>query len=343
MNMTKKIIFVGPCGGGKIPSNGASVKNYHIVNALRNEGISYHLIDTEYWKKTPFVLLKLLFFVLFVRGTYIVSANNSSAYRVISILTLLRQKTVYWVIGGSIADWIESDKVRKSPYLHLKQILVEGKAMKNHFDKMGFSYVRYLPNFKPIHYVPVKHNFSGGKVHFVFLSRITRPKGCDLIFEASNQLQQLGYKERYDISFYGPIESNYKDAFYSLLNNDSNVEYKGFLDLRDQRNYDILSSYQIMLFPTFWHGEGFPGIVIDAYIAGLPIIASDWNLNTELIDNGKTGTIIPTHDLSALVEAMRKYIDHPKFIDSEACNSQLKSKSYSTEYLLNKSFFDSLI
>ena len=30
-----------------------------------------------------------------------------------------------------------------------------------------------------------------------------------------------------------------------------------------------------MLFPTYWHGEGFPGIVIDAFVAGLLVVATD--------------------------------------------------------------------
>ena len=33
---SQKIIFIGPKGGGGIPTNGASIKNYHIVNRLRD-------------------------------------------------------------------------------------------------------------------------------------------------------------------------------------------------------------------------------------------------------------------------------------------------------------------
>ncbi len=74
------------------------------------------------------------------------------------------------------------------------------------------------------------------------------------------------------------------------------------------KGYDLLSTYDMMLFPTYWRGEGFPGVVLDANIAGVPIIASDWNLNTEVIENNQTGIIIPTHDPEALFEAMKKVI-----------------------------------
>lgn len=53
--------------------------------------------------------------------------------------------------------------------------------------------------------------------------------------------------------------------------------------------------------------RGFPGIVIDAYIASVPLIASDWNMNTEVITE-KTGVIIPPKDEEALYVAMKNCI-----------------------------------
>ena len=46
-------------------------------------------------------------------------------------------------------------------------------------------------------------------------------------------------------------------------------------------------------------------IVIDAYIAGVPLIASDWNMNTEVITE-KTGVIIPPKDEEALYNCNEK-------------------------------------
>lgn len=51
-----------------------------------------------------------------------------------------------------------------------------------------------------------------------------------------------------------------------------------------------------MLFPTHFPTEGIPGSVLDAYIAGIPVVASDWTYARELIENGKTGIIIPFED-----------------------------------------------
>lgn len=80
----------------------------------------------------------------------------------------------------------------------------------------------------------------------------------------------------------------------------------------------------MMLFPSYWKGEGFAGVFIDAFIAGLPVLASDWNFNPEIIEHGKTGLVIPVHSVSALHDAMLEVIEDK--IDlrkmSENCRAQ---------------------
>ena len=71
-----------------------------------------------------------------------------------------------------------------------------------------------------------------------------------------------------------------------------------------EKAYSTLSKYDCMLFPTYWKGEGFPGVVIDAFIAGLPVIATDWNMNTEIIKEGENGFIIPPNNIRALMNKM---------------------------------------
>ena len=47
-----------------------------------------------------------------------------------------------------------------------------------------------------------------------------------------------------------------------------------------------------MLFPTYYEGEGFAGTLIDAMAAGVPVIASNWRYNKEIVINNKTGLLI---------------------------------------------------
>ena len=113
--------------------------------------------------------------------------------------------------------------------------------------------------------------------------------------------------------------------------------------MRDNRNYDILANYDVMLFPTFWSGEGFPGIVIDALISGLPIIATDWNINKEVVIDKKTGMLIPPHDIDALVNAMKVCINQMDYVKEMSKHCQKQCMSYDMDSVLSKNLFNSYI
>jgi glycosyltransferase involved in cell wall biosynthesis len=44
-----------------------------------------------------------------------------------------------------------------------------------------------------------------------------------------------------------------------------------------------------LLFPTKYYTEGFPGTVLDAYLSGVPVLASRWESWEDLIKEGITG------------------------------------------------------
>ena len=70
-------------------------------------------------------------------------------------------------------------------------------------------------------------------------------------------------------------------------------------------SYNELSSFDMMLFPTYWKGEGFAGIIIDAFVSGLPIIASDWAHNKIFLKEGLDTIFVEVHDITALKKEMK--------------------------------------
>ena len=49
--------------------------------------------------------------------------------------------------------------------------------------------------------------------------------------------------------------------------------------------------------------------MLDANRAGRPMIAADWNMNKEVLQDGKTGFMIPVHDYKALANRMKAFIN----------------------------------
>ena len=222
----------------------------------------------------------------------------------------LKKAVFDWVIGGSRANLIRQGVYRIKVLKGLKKIIVEGNSMVRELNQMGLNNVVCVPNFKPIEYLAKKKEFfNKDYIRFVFLSRVHPSKGVKEIIDACISLNGHGFENRYLVDFYGAFDTDYQASFNNLIAPLHNVHYKGFLNLMDKNGYDELSSYDVMLFPTYWEGEGFPGVVIDAYMAGLPIIASDWSMNKEVVEDNKTGFIIPVHDSHALAEKMKLFID----------------------------------
>ena len=332
---------------GRNGTNGVAAKNHFLLSRLKELFTTVRVVDTDGWKMNPFILLKLaVYLLLFRRHKLVLSLNTPSAYKFIVMANTFfpKRHICYFVIGGTLADYMRSGKVRLKPFRCINWFMVETRQMRDDMLQMGFENVIQVPNFKTINHLPaaspsklegVRGTMEGG-LRFLFLSRIIPEKGCNYIFDALALLNQEGCGDRIVVDFYGTVPSSYRGHFMERLEETPNAAYKGFIDMRNARNYDVLAAYDAMLFPTYWHGEGFPGIVIDAFIAGLPVIASDWGHNCEVIEHEKTGILIPTHDVRALADAMKHMADNPEEMAMMSHNCQKCAWDYDTRHVLSE-------
>ena len=339
--MKNKLIFIGPILQGQLAQGGDTMKNQLFLQRFSQVYDCVIAIDTFGWKKRPWVFGQLVWTLLTHRNTpVVISANPGSADTLIKFIHAIRldKNVVYWVVGGSFHDMIADGRFSKNHYRNLKAILVQGQSMADSLCKNGLYNARYVPNSKIINRLATKNPKTDNITHFVFLSRIEESKGCKLIFESVDELNNQGYKGRFDVMFYGKMseDAEFANYFEKTISEHDEIKYGGLLNLRDEKNYDVLAQYDVMIFPTFWHGEGFPGIVIDAYIASLPIIATDWNLNKDVIKEGETGWIIPIHDVQALTERMKHAIEHPEIVAEMSANSGKLALQYDSRKVLSE-------
>lgn len=343
----EKILFIGDCGNFKNTSNGVYAKNIQLFNRLKEVFVSLKHVNTNNWKKKPSVLLNVLCSIWqYRKKDIILSLNTYSSYKLIKIVKMLLPaiRLNYFVIGGILPDFISQLEMKQREcYSIVKWFMVESQEMKRKMELLGYKNVIHIPNFKKIAYIPEKNTEIPVPFRFVFLSRIIPEKGCDLIVEATRRMNKEIGEDKFIVHFYGKIEDSYKSHFLNAINGLPNAEYKGFLNLADISNYDVLASYSAMLFPTFWKGEGFPGILIDAMIAGTPVIASEWGYNTEIIDNGTTGVIIKSKDANALADTMNLFISNNSKVAEMTQYCRKQAMEYDTASVLNDDFFRKIL
>jgi glycosyltransferase involved in cell wall biosynthesis len=74
---------------------------------------------------------------------------------------------------------------------------------------------------------------------------------------------------------------------------------------------EILPGCDLLVFPSLPEGEGMPGVLIEAGLAGLAVVATDVPGASTVIADGVTGRIVPVHDTVALVDAVAELIAEP--------------------------------
>ena len=102
---------------------------------------------------------------------------------------------------------------------------------------------------------------------------------------------------------YGPIYDAIADRFEAERKLTPQATYGGVLN--PDTVISVLRSYDALIFPTFYQGEGHPGVLIEAMLAGLPVITTRFRSIPDLIQAGVNGLLVPPQDAKSLADAIR--------------------------------------
>jgi glycosyltransferase involved in cell wall biosynthesis len=74
---------------------------------------------------------------------------------------------------------------------------------------------------------------------------------------------------------------------------------------------EILRGTDVMVFPSLPRGEGMPGVLIEAGLSGVPVVATAAPGVSTIVADGETGMVVAVDDLDAMVEATAGLITDP--------------------------------
>lgn len=127
---------------------------------------------------------------------------------------------------------------------------------------------------------------------YLYLGRLSPEKGADLFCKA---LTELGLKGL--LVGDGYIKSELEQKYPQM-------EFAGWAS--GERKQQLIKQAKALVFPSFW-GETYGLAVAEARSYGIPCIVPDRCAASEQVEDGKTGYIFKTGDLSSLKEAILKY------------------------------------
>ncbi len=330
-----KISICGHFGGDKEFFDGQTVKTKNVYKVLEgyygNEQINK--IDTHNWKKHPLRFLKQCIKAMKNSKNMIILPAHNGVRVFVPLFVLLKKiykvRIVYIVIGGWLPEFIKTKKRLKKQLNKIDKILVETNNMKLNLEEQEITNVGILVNFKDMQPIGEDElNFKCRKPYkLCTFSRVMKEKGIEDIISVVNKLNCNGEKKDYELDIYGEISLDYKSRFENIINmSNSYIKYKGVA--KAEKSVEIIKNYDLLIFPTYYEGEGMAGTLIDAMFSGVPVIASDWKYNNEIIKNGYNGYLYKPKDNVQLQKYIIKILSEKEQLIKMKKNCLVESHQY---------------
>lgn len=304
-----KIMFFAnvPVHGVKESIGGATVLAKNILDFLEKDSrleVKHYQIRKFWRNKLQLIdyLLWIFKFPLLAKRHDVISihATKDLHFTIAPILylwsKLLNKKVVYHFFGGNFhIQYQKMPSFIKGIYnktiLRSDIVVFETKALMGFFQNIC-KQTLWLPNSRKRKNAQIEQKKFSKR--FVYISRVVPQKGVDEIVAVAEKLS-----EDYKVDIFGPLDSKYyKPTFFE----NKKVNYLGLIEPKDVMS--TLENYDVILLPSYFEGEGYPGILIESLALGIPVITTEWRALPEIITNNYNGLLIPIKNQEKLYQAI---------------------------------------
>lgn len=341
--MMDNLLLIGNSGflNNQLDGQTVKIRNIKVLLEQQYKGQLYHF-DTSFLHRNPLLLLKMVSLILICKTVIIVPADGFLAKLfppIYYITKLLGKSLIHLGVGGWQKEFFigQEGKFDSHPKImglckRIKVFMVEIENVKNDLQSdLHFTNLDYFPNFRFFDYQP-SYSHTSDLLRLVYMGRIESHKGYEIMGKVIADLEAKGLNVTLD--FYGQIEDVDKDHFNHFIKSLNSIEYKGLLS--PENIYTTLGHYDVMVFPTRYYTEGFPGTVLDAYISGIPVIATNWKHAHEFVKDTKSGYVVNFDNPAAeFVEKIEYLYYNPNLLEEMKHGAHEESNKYSSENAWN--------
>lgn len=319
--MSKRILYAGSFPP---PYGGVTIKNALIVSILSNH---FRVMNCK--KKNGFLFMLSVFLKSFFCSSFVFGVgSNQKLIKILKIFNFLHpfkiKKSVVVVMGGTFAASIEHEKATLRLLKKIRGVLVETEQMRQKLNQMSLDNVYLFPNCrkKPTYNLNKRIN---NPIRCIYYSKISKEKGADIVLKIASDYPNLSF------DFWGPIDDSYEYEFLSYISEKTNCHYNGIYLNKDGQLYSFLNNYDLLIFPSTWKHEGVSGALVEAKIAGVPAIVSNWNYNSSVVIDGVDGLVVKSNDEKGFKEAMDSIINNALLLAKMKENAISNGRNYYIE------------
>lgn len=302
-----------------VPKGGQEVKTCILADTLETKYGKIYRIDTLDKNSRIKMPFQLLWAMITCTDVVILPAHNGLVVlsKLLSKLNkLFHRRLHYSVIGGWLQDLLPNHPDVMEALHDFTGIYVETKTMMDALQKLGFINVYVVPNCKPLSIIK-KNDLDTSysePYKLVTFSRVTEKKGIGTAADIVMKLNKKYGRTVFTLDIYGPVDPGEDERWFAELRKSFTdaITYRGNAPF--DKSVEILSGYFALLFPTQYFTEGIPGTIIDAYAAGVPVIASRWKSFADVVEEGITGLGYDFNTTTDLEKIIEKIVTDPSII-----------------------------
>jgi glycosyltransferase involved in cell wall biosynthesis len=345
MNKKKRIAVIGHFGFGLDMTDGQTVKTKTITRALEQRYSEDQVLkcDTRGALRS-LLLMPLLTLRMLRRADNVIILPAQRGVRITApLLTFwnrfFHRRLHYCIVGGWLPELLGAHPSLMKRLGRFSGLYAETETMKAALEAMGFRNVYLVPNCKdltPLGRDALQLDYQEPYRLCIF-SRVMREKGIEDAVRAVESVNKAKGRTAVTLDIYGAVDPAQTEWFEGLRANfPPTVQYCGVVPY--DRSVRTLCDYYALLFPTRFYTEGVPGTIIDAYAAGVPVVAARWESFADIVDDGVTGLGYPFDDPDGLADTLSILCDDPQRLAKMKADCLERSKRYLPENAMQPLF-----
>ncbi len=167
---------------------------------------------------------------------------------------------------------------------------------------------------------------EGRVLEVVFLGRLSKQKNVASLLRAWKIVSAELEQARLRIIGDGPERENL-EKLASQLSIFGSVIFEGHVGgAAEERKWKLLDQASVFAFPST--REGFPGVVLEAMAAGLPVVAYDLPTFRGFLNDGEHGFLAPVDDHRQMADRLLKLLQN----DSLRCEISRRNAEYARRF-----------
>jgi glycosyltransferase involved in cell wall biosynthesis len=181
---------------------------------------------------------------------------------------------------------------------------------------------------KPVEVPASVHNLA--KPLVVSAGRLVPWKGFTALIDAIATIRSRGLPVSLAIIGDGPERNALAERARAILQNDFVMTGQ----LSHAETFAILKSADVFVLDSLY--EGLSHTLIEACLAGIPIIASDIGGNREVIHNGRNGLLVPPENVPLLSDALYRILSDSALSKALAHEARISGVDFSVDAMITK-------